>query len=102
MMSKIAHRWSLTLSEVNRKRKQADQFKVRLQMQIPDHGIASCIKNNPHGFLVGFKYSFRKESGQNCDGSYSRIHVQGDRRLGIWDWVFIDNDVEFHTYFSLI
>lgn len=100
-MTKIAHRWSPILQKVNQKRKQADQFKARLVIAIPDNGIATCAKENPHGFRVGDKYTFRKDIGHSYAGRYNRIFVHGDARRGIWDWAFFDNDEEFHTFFSL-
>lgn len=100
-MTKIAHRWSPVLQKVNQRRKEADLFKARLQMPIPTSGVVTCVKKNPHGFIPGSKYLF-----QNSDcydrGHYRRILVEGDAQRGIWDWIFIGNDVEFHTYFSLV
>ena len=101
-MTKIAHRWSPILTEVNRKRKQADQFKARLAVEIPAHGIATCIKENPHGFVVGQRYAFNRERGGDYSRQINRIHVYGDRHHNIWDWIFFDNDIDFHTHFTII
>lgn len=101
-MTKIAHRWSPILREVNQKRKEADLFKARLEMDIPACGIATCIKKNPQGFIPGSKYVFRNEDCYARGGMCRKIQVEGDAQRGIWDWIFIGNDVEFHTYFSLV
>lgn len=101
-MTKIAHRWSPVLQKVNQRRLEADLFKARLKMQIPDSGVVTCIKENPHGFRVGDKYTFRNDKGGNYIDWYNRIHVYGDPHRGIWDWIFHNNDAGFHTYFSLL
>lgn len=94
------------MRRLSAKRREADLLKSRVEKGVPERGIAMCTKGNPNGFVVGKKYTFLRDKGNNYWGSFSRIHVHGDRitqyHQSNWDWVFIDNEVEFHTYFTII
>lgn len=100
---KMAHRWSPIISRLTAKGREANRLKALVEDGVPERGIATCIKENPNGFSVGGRYVFRRETGYSYCGPYNRIIVDGDRcQYGSMNWVFIDNDADFHTYFSIM